>query len=88
MRVHARSHTIAPLRGGVRGTKELRGGGEASLAWSNSMLAMCDGFSLLLHNLDFAKISEMNGPNLFVVMSHQESCMFVFVCIFGHIQTQ
>ena len=28
--------------------------------WSNQMLATCDGFLLLLHNLALGKVSEMN----------------------------
>ncbi len=28
---------------------------------SNGMLATCDGFSLLLYNLAFGKVSELNG---------------------------
>ena len=37
--------------------------------WSNKMLATCDGFSLLLHNLAFGKVSEMNGHIWFVAIS-------------------
>ena len=33
------------------------------------MLATCDGFSLLLHNLAFGKVSEMNGSTWFVAIS-------------------